>query len=89
MEKRNYNRSGQSLVEYIVVLALVAIIAVSVIHGVGQRSQSNLQAANDGLEESRVATSTAGSGNGKGNGTASRPGSAGKSPEVKVDTDPD
>ena len=59
MEKRIYKRSGQSLVEYIVVLALVAIIAISLINGVGQSSQANLQAATDGLEESRVATSTA------------------------------
>ena len=64
MENRVHYRSGQSLVEYVVVLALVAIVVISVVIGVGQRSQSRLQAANEGLEESRVATSTAGAGKG-------------------------
>ena len=64
MENRVHHRSGQSLVEYVVVLALVAIVVISVAIGIGQRSQARLQAANEALEESRVATSTAGAGKG-------------------------
>jgi len=62
MEQRPNYLSGQSLVEYVVVLALIAIVVISVIVGVGQHSKASLQAVNEGLEESRVATSTTGGG---------------------------
>ena len=75
MERHPNYSSGQSLVEYVVVLALIAIVVISVVIGVGQRSQSRLQAVNEGLEESRVATSTAGAGKVAGSGvsTAAKP----------------
>jgi type II secretory pathway pseudopilin PulG len=49
---------GQSLVEYVVVLALIAILAASVLAGVGQRSRDRLMAANQVLRDNAVATST-------------------------------
>ena len=85
MEKRIYKRSGQSVVEYVVVLALVAIIAISLINGAGQSSQASLQAATDGLEESRVATSTAGVSKSKPSGA----GLTGRVPKVKPEPDHD
>jgi type II secretory pathway pseudopilin PulG len=65
MEKRTHNRSGQSLVEYFIVLALISIITASLLTGLRQRSQANLHAAADGFEESQVAASTSGGGKAK------------------------
>lgn len=73
--KRRVWSDGQSIVEAVVVLALVAILVVTVLRGVGQRTASQLQLANDALEEQAVASAT-GAGNG-GGGNGSAPGSSG------------
>ena len=58
MRRRANNRSGQSLVESVVVLALVGIIVVSLVGGVGQRSQVRIAQANEAFEESTIAAGT-------------------------------
>jgi len=59
---KNQQRSGQSLVEYVVLLALVAIVAVSIVAGIGQRSSSRFAQAGDGIAESSIASATDGKG---------------------------
>ena len=51
---------GQSLVEYAVVLALVAILVVTVIMGIGQRSKDRFTSTNEAFEEQSVAANTGG-----------------------------
>ena len=51
-------RSGQSLVEYAVVLALIAIVTIAVVTGVGQTSKGRMALVNQGLEEQSVAGKT-------------------------------
>ena len=51
-------RSGQSLVEYVVLLALVAIVAVSIVSGIGQRSANRFAQAGDAISESSIASAT-------------------------------
>ena len=58
MHKLNSRRCGQSLVEYVVLLALVTIIIVTVVAGIGQRSRNCVAQANDALEEAAVAAHT-------------------------------
>ena len=58
MTKLTYHRSGQSLVEYVVLLALITIILLTVVAGVGQRSRTRVTQANDALEEAAVASRT-------------------------------
>ena len=58
MRSLNSRRLGQSLVEYVVLLALVAIIAVTVVAGIGQRSRARVAQANDALDEAAVASHT-------------------------------
>ncbi len=65
---RILKQSGQSLVEYVVLLALVTIVAVSIVAGIGQRSTNRMAAASDAMSEASVATSTGGKGKGGGNG---------------------
>ncbi len=55
-------RSGQSLVEYVVLLALIAVIVFSVVAGIGQRSQGRIAQANEALEEAAVASRTSAAG---------------------------
>jgi Flp pilus assembly pilin Flp len=57
--------SGQSIVEYVVLLALVSILVVTVVAGIGQRSQSRVAQANEALDEAGVASSTSSSKGGK------------------------
>ena len=65
MEKLNSRRSGQSLVEYFVLLGLVAIIVVTVVAGIGQRSQGRFAQANESLDEAALASRTAPDGKSK------------------------
>ena len=58
MTKLIYHHSGQSLVEYVVLLALVTIILLTVVAGIGQRSRTRVAQANDVLEEAAVASRT-------------------------------
>ncbi len=51
--------SGQSLVEYVFVLALISLVAISILVGLGQRTVKPLAAANTAMDESAVAGSTA------------------------------
>jgi len=64
VEKGRKNQSGQSIVEYAVVLALIGILVLTVLWGVGKRSQASIAEANSGLQESGVAGGTGGSGGG-------------------------
>jgi Flp pilus assembly pilin Flp len=58
MENLNSRRSGQSLVEYFVLLGLVTIIAVTVVAGIGQSSKGRFALANESLDEAAVASRT-------------------------------
>ena len=58
MTKLTYHRSGQSLVEYVVLLALITIILLTVVAGIGQRSRTRVTQANDAFEEAAVASRT-------------------------------
>ncbi len=52
------DRAGQSLLEYVGLLALVAVICVTVVAGIGQRSRTRVAQANEALEEAAVASKT-------------------------------
>jgi len=70
VEKRVYKRSGQSIAENVVMLALVALIVVVAIKGIGQIKRARIAAASEGLEESAVKPSTqqpSGANTGRGN----------------------
>ena len=58
MNKRFNSPAAQSIVEYVVVLALIAILVVTVVKGVGKSSQAKIAQANEGLGESAVANGT-------------------------------
>ena len=51
-------RSGQSIVEYVVLLALVAILVTTVVASIGQRSRYRVAQANEALEEANIAVAT-------------------------------
>jgi Flp pilus assembly pilin Flp len=61
------------LVEYVVLLALVAVIVFSVVAGIGQRTQSRVAQANETLEEAAVASRTSSAAS-----AGARPAAAGK-----------
>jgi Flp pilus assembly pilin Flp len=65
MRKLNRYPSGQSIVEYVVLLALVSILIVTVVAGIGQRSRSRVAQANEALDEAAIASSTSSSKGGK------------------------
>jgi Flp pilus assembly pilin Flp len=44
------NRSGQALVEYALILALIAIIAIPTLRGLGQSVNARLQDINSNLQ---------------------------------------
>jgi hypothetical protein len=52
-------RAGQSVLEYVVLLALIFIIVFTVVHGVGQSTGNRVAQANEGLEEQKIAAQTA------------------------------
>ena len=60
MNKSIARRSGQSIVEYVVLLALVTILIVTVVAGLGRRSQNRVAQANDALDEAAVSNGTGG-----------------------------
>jgi competence protein ComGC len=62
VKKRFNSQSAQSIVEYVVVLALIVILVVTVIKGVGKSSQAKIAQANEGFGESAVANGTSGGG---------------------------
>jgi Flp pilus assembly pilin Flp len=43
------NRSGQALVEYTLVLALIVVVAIAMLKAIGQSVQNQLSAVNSGL----------------------------------------
>ncbi len=63
--------SGQSLVEYVFVLALISLVAISILVGMGQRTVKPLASANSAMDDSAVASSTSAAGTGNGNGNSS------------------
>jgi hypothetical protein len=65
MRHLDKHRAGQSIAEYVVVLALVAILVATLIAGVGRRSQNRVDQANDALDEASVASGTTSSKSGK------------------------
>ena len=53
-------RAGQSLVEYAVVLALIAMLAVAVLTGVGRRARNQYTRVGHAFEDRAVAAATGG-----------------------------
>ncbi len=48
---RKFNgRSGQSLVEYALILALISVVAILVLKGIGTNVNSKLQSVNTNLQ---------------------------------------
>jgi Flp pilus assembly pilin Flp len=47
--RKRRNQSGQALVEYALVLALVTVVAISMLKAIGQNVQSQLSAVNSSL----------------------------------------
>ena len=48
--RKHFHRSGQSLVEYALILALIAMVAVLVLRGIGSSTNNSLQPVNNGLQ---------------------------------------
>ena len=44
-------KSGQSLVEYSLVLALIALVVVLVLHGIGSKVNNTISTVNNGYPE--------------------------------------
>jgi Flp pilus assembly pilin Flp len=47
--RRRLRRSGQSLAEYAIILAFVAMIAVLMLRGIGTTTANSITPVNDGL----------------------------------------
>ena len=47
---RMNKRSGQALVEYALILALISVVAILVLRGIGQNASTKLQAINSNLQ---------------------------------------
>jgi Flp pilus assembly pilin Flp len=47
--RRTKGRSGQSLVEYALILALIAVVAILVLQGIGRNVNTKLQSVNTNL----------------------------------------
>src|SRR5512134_3591236 len=76
LKTRRAEQNGQSIVEAVVVLALVAILVISVLRGVSQQATTRLRLANDALVEQ----ATAGAAGGGDGGASSGSGGAGAQP---------
>jgi len=73
--------SGQSIVEAVVVLALVAILVIALLRGVGQQTASRLQHANEALDEAAWSGLPGGAGTGAPSGQTGGAGSGASTPE--------
>ena len=70
---RDHGRGGQSIVELVVVLALVAIVATAVVKGIGQQSVMRMQHVHDAFTDTASgagASGAAGSGSGASGGSS-------------------
>ena len=47
--RRMKKQSGQSLVEYALILALISVVAILVLRGIGSNASTKLQAVNSNL----------------------------------------
>lgn len=50
MIRRMKKQSGQSLVEYALILALISVVAILVLKGIGTSASTKLQAVNSNLQ---------------------------------------
>ena len=50
MLRRMKKQSGQSLVEYALILALISVVAILVLKGIGTSASTKLQAVNSNLQ---------------------------------------
>ena len=50
MVRKFKNRSGQSLVEYALILALIAVVAILVLKGIGSSVNNKLTSVNSNLQ---------------------------------------
>lgn len=50
MKKLIHNRSGQTLVEYALILSLISVVAILVLRGIGQGVNNKLEAVNTNLQ---------------------------------------
>ena len=71
VENQNSNRSGQSLLEYVVLLAVVALAIVGVVAAIGHNSSNRLADANAVIQQQGGSGSTAPSGLPSGVGSSS------------------
>jgi Flp pilus assembly pilin Flp len=49
MMRRMKRQSGQSLVEYALILALISVVAILVLRGIGANANTKLQSVNSNL----------------------------------------
>ncbi len=78
--ENRYRVSGQSIVEAVVVLALVAILVITLLRGVGQQTASRLQLANEALEDAGLGNAPGGNGAGDNSGQGGAGGSGSGAP---------
>jgi Flp pilus assembly pilin Flp len=50
MMRRMKRQSGQSLVEYALILALISVVAILVLRGIGTAANTKLQSVNSNLQ---------------------------------------
>ena len=48
--RKRLARSGQSLAEYAVILALIAMVTVLLLRGIGSKTANSMQPVNNGLQ---------------------------------------
>ena len=67
----NKHRSGQSILEYVVLLAIIAIVAISIVTGLGMSTRNSVAQANEAMSEANIAAQTGGAKPGGGLGGGS------------------